>query len=428
MSWLPLVLLIGCASTDSGPAAKPEAAVATPAAATATPAPTPPARPLPPDEPGLGDHFLVIVASKLDPAEAEAALGGARSVPGTHARLILSSRYKNLMPCYTVAIADGLADKKAALALSKQLTAAGVDNYVKNAGAYVGASAALDAFCAGPLQTDDAGDQRFVTVAGGRAFLPVDGEVPAVIPLPPPAPLGDGYRAWIQPLPATGSQVNETGKRWTVVDVKSGKVQVCTETSLTVLTLGTPHFGLLQAPEPPTEPSCGAPALFAELDCALDAGLWLAVAQVSPTVWTAGAPGGETQLAAVQAELAAEAAWTDFSGGEGDEVRREVNLVRYAGPSGAVWAGGGSAESGPGICGGDEITLRGVWAAGDQGLGRRLGDWMNQPFSELEGLVDVDGDGVPEIVWSEFPDGLHLSRVDGSDLTHFEVAFCDCAC
>ena len=53
---------------------------------------------------------------------------------------------------------------------------------------------------------------------------------------------------------------------------------------------------------------------------------------------------------------------------------------------------------------------------------------MNQPFSELEGLVDVDGDGVPEIVWSEFPDGLHLSRVDGSDLTHFEVAFCDCAC
>lgn len=430
-----LLLLLAC---GGGPASKPEPAgpeaSATPPGSPPAPATeAAPARPLPPDEPGLAEHWLVIVASKLDPAETDAPRAAAAAVPGTNARVVLSSRYKNLMPCYHVAIADGLADKAAALALSKTLSAAGVDNYVKNAGAYVGASAALDAFCArlgpgGAVEAGDTGQHRFLTVAGDRAFVPVDGEIPAALKLPDPAPLGEGFRAWIQPLPETGSQVRDPARTWTAVRVGTGEAKRCAETGLVVLTLGTPHFGVLQAPAPPSEPSCGAPALFAGLDCALEPGVWVAVADGSPAGWRQTDAGSEPQLAALKAELDRLPAWSSFSDPGGGPVQRTTSLARYAGPKGAVWVGQGAAESEMGICGGDALNLRAVWAAGEAGLGQRLGEWQESRFSELEGLVDVDGDGVPEIVWSEFPDTLHLSRLDGAELTTFEVAYCDCAC
>ena len=384
-----------------------------------------PAVALPPDEPTLGDQYLVILASKLDPEEVKPAIEAvkARAEISSSPRVLLSSRFKNLMPCYTVGIADAFADKKAAFALSKKLTAAGVDNYVKNAGPYVGPSPTLDAFCASasaePAESEIA---RPLRVVNGGLWMPTGEELPKNMRLAAPKAMDDTYSAWIQ---AIG---DPSPSAWRAVNVETGQRQDCNTRQDAILTLGTPHFGTLQGDEKPTEPSCGMAERYAELDCAGEGEGWLAVpAQANPVAYKASpAP---ALVAAATADLKALPEWSSAAVLDGEEPPvKTVTVTRYDGAGGTFFLVEGKAEAGSGVCGGDDVQLRALYAAQGEGLGRRLGPFHEARFSSVLGVVDVEGDGAPELYLAAFPGQLHLVRANGDPVFEQEIAYCDCPC
>lgn len=432
---LSSLLVLGACGSSEKPSAKPgnggkgtdEKSVAPepPLTLTRVEGPT-----LPPDDPTLSEQYLVILASKLDPAEVEPALAAARAQGelGAKARTLLSSRFKNLMPCYHVGIADAFADKKAAFALSKKLTAAGVDNYVKNAGAYVGASPAIDAFCAGFTSEDVANSvARVLVVAGGKSWLPAEGALPEG--LPAATVMDERFGAWIQPAAADAGDAEEPA-RWNVLDLKTGKVQACGRKGYAVLTLGTPHFGVLQGEEKPTEPACGEPALYAELDCALAEGMYVATPDGAKAPSALTAKGEVAALAELaRAEVERLPGWRDYVPSSPEAaITRTIRVLKYEGSAGAFHVVEGNIEDGEGVCGGDEVAFRALYAADGEGLGRRLGPYLEEHFSRLEAVIDLEGDGAPELYTVSFPDDQHAWRADGSALTSSTIAFCDCAC
>ena len=104
------------------------------------------AQELTPDQ--RSNHWLVIVHSSKTEAEpyitAEYETSTAPVIEklrsaGITPMALNSSRYKQLMPCWNILIAGSSAKKSTARSLSRKLTAAGIDNYVKQAGKYVGA-------------------------------------------------------------------------------------------------------------------------------------------------------------------------------------------------------------------------------------------------------------------------------------------------
>lgn len=213
---LPVLLLAASSLACGGAPA--------PAPSSAPPGPdAPPAGALPalvtaPAEAALADRFLVVLGSKRDAEEAIPALAALASHPevaATPARLA-SSRFKNLMPCYTVTIAGALDDKAEALAVSAALKGIGVDNYVKNAGAYVPRSAAIDAYCeASPAAP--AGAARILALVDGRPWLPLPAPDAVVANAtrgaPHPKALGADFDAWYTPVTPPRSATSPSAAR-----------------------------------------------------------------------------------------------------------------------------------------------------------------------------------------------------------------------
>lgn len=409
---LPLILTLSLACGGGGevqpaPAspASPAKASAASAQAPARPAPKPPA-----DDPTLAPlsgQYLVILASKLDSAESEAALRALPS-PQPGARLIPSSRFKNLMPCYTVAIAGGFADKKEALALGKSLKAAGVDNYVKNAGSLVPPSAAVEGYCTARRSPPPAGEIQLVLSGGGRSWVPSADPIPAG--LPAPVALGQDYDAWEQPAgPASGA--------WNVAPV-DGPARACNATQRSVITLGTPHFGIKEN-GPPDAPVCGSPRAALQLDCALT-GPAVASQSATPIPWPGSpAPGLDAAAAAALASR-----W----GGPG---KREIQVTRHAPASGEgqpVLLVAGTESDDAGVCGGYSTTHFALFLPEGDGLGRQIGAWSGADFADQVWLIDADGDRIPEILIDTFPENLSLRRADGTVIAEQSIDYCDCPC
>lgn len=415
---IPLVLGAACGGGDGSIAPTAQGSPA-PERREATPAP----------EAALGEHFLVIVASSRQASEAEAALGRVRALGegGPRAGTLASSRFKNLMPCYTVAIADALPDRAAALELSKRLKAAGIDNYVKNAGAWVGPSAAIDAYCAGTAVAASGGAAvRRLALAGGRAWVPIEGAIPDG--LPAHQRLSDGLDAWLQPL--AGPPSSGVPRSWLAFEAEQGTTMSCVVKGQGVLTLGTPHFGLLQEASKPTAPACGEPQLMAELDCGLPTGTWLALPAGSTPQALARTAAEVPELAkGALAELDRWPAWRGFAPADPDAaLQKKVTVSRWKGSRGEVHLVEGVLFDDRGPCGGEETTFRAVFAVDGPGLGRRLGPFVEEPFSTLVSLVDVEGDGAPELVTRAFPDTVSLTGADGTVRLRDAIAYCDCAC
>ena len=384
----------------------------------------------------LGEHYLVILASKKDPAEVTAALNQLATLPdtGAHPGTLSSSRFKNLMPCYTVAYADATTDKKAALSLSKTLKAAGVDNYVKNTGKWIGPSAALDAYCASPEHPAN-GDVMVATYAGDSLWLPVHAAESALeaalAGAPDPVSMGDQLDAYLQP--ATTAPAGITGSRYHAVNATTGEAVSCTAGRVAVLTLGTPHYSVQMAEEKPTAPTCGAPALYAELQCGnpkIASGSWVVVPEATPIVGYT--PAGEVAGIEDQAK-AALAASSDFevdpdlSEYEGDTITRSVKVTRWTGPTGDVALVQGTLEILPGICGGDVLTYVGLYAINGQTLGAALGPVLRTGQAFEGGVLDIGGDGRPEFVLDEWLNTV--SVYEGATLRgSLELAYCDCPC
>lgn len=391
------------------------------------------AAPAPPDT--HGDQWLVILGSRRDAAEVIPGLATVQAHPELHAApgTLLSSRYKNLMPCYTVTYALATADKGAALALSRSLTGLKVDNYVKNAGAWVGPSAAIDAFCASPPASRSSAVDVLPVVDGRlwvRAELPAEVETGLLAGAPAPRAVSKAYDAWVQPLPVRNAGTLEIGAPWRVLDVATGKATTCAVDGFAALTLGTPHFGVLQAGTPKA-PACGTAAVYASLACgeALGDGAWVGEPAGGPPMrWWAPDGAGTPQMSAdAERALAAEPGWVAPADGEGPEPTREVTVRLYRGPASRVAVVQGHRVAGD-VCGGEDDLYTYVYATDGERLGARLGELSDASFGELRGLFDREGDGVPERVITSFPTDTSVIGADGLPEGALVIDYCDCPC
>lgn len=381
----------------------------------------------------LTDHYLVILGSKLDPAERIPGVETLRGRPeiGAEVRQVLSSRFKNLMPCLAVTIAGASPDKKAAVALSKKLTAIGVDNYVKNAGAWVGPSSAIDAYCAaGDAPITD--EVRVAARADGALWLPLPSSAAELSALAekttPPRALSDDYDAWIQPLGATEA------KTYRVVDATTGRERTCQTTEDALLTLGTPHFGARQGEEGPSAPTCGSPARFHRLECgeSTDGGHWVAVPEATPIgAYRPFGVGSAPLVDAARQVLTAKTDWEEEPAGHVEEegpLEREVHVSRWRGPSGDVVLVVGTRTWGNGVCGGGDELWFGVFGVNGDTLGAALGELQQAEFANVEGLVDVGADGRPEVIVTSFPQISTIYGGNGNVAASLVIDYCDCAC
>ncbi|MES2640890.1 MAG: hypothetical protein V4850_15480 [Myxococcota bacterium] len=455
---LPLVFGVALAAAlacTGAPEAPPPAAPPPSGPPEAPKAPIPPLSTVGSDaDAALADHWLVILGSERDPRTPIPGATKLRESPDAPAavaarvRQLNSGRFKNLMPCYAITVADTTPDKAAAQALSKRLTELGIDNYVKNAGAWVGPSAAVDTWCGatvhgnGSASAGDPGDESVAVLVAdlGQLWLPI--EAPETVightlrGAPPPVALSDRYDAWRQPLAIDRMGPISVGSAYRAVDVTTGTTVACTVASFDALTLGFPHFGSLDG-EAPTAPTCGEPRVFAALTC--DAatpreGTWVAVSGATPlTVYRPAAASPEErgtglQIAAATTALTASTDWdadpVDIEG----EVTRDVRVTRWVGASGELALVEGTRKAGDGVCGGDTQSWAGLFGIDGDTLGAPLGGFVNTPFGDALGIVDARGDGRPELVTRAFPLTTTVTATDGSAVTTLAIDYCDCAC
>ena len=375
-----------------------------------------------------GDKYWVILQSDRDASKAPPSL----ATIAAHAELGLtpaglpSSRFKNLMPCYEVIVADAKADKAEAVALSKRLTELGVDNYVKNAGPYVGRRAAVDAWCAASDPAVAPDGVWWAFSAGGSSWMLL-GDDPAIAESArlgaPKATMRD-RSTWVATLSA------ETIGRWKVGDPvsvvqPSGPPNSCKILRFADLTTGTPHFGVFQADEDPSAPTCGAPALAAELDCAVTEGaLVVPPTAPAPTILAVGAPVTEPAVAdAARKAFAPLPEWTESrTWGEGSATEA-VTVTPVTSAAGPLWLVEGriTAEGG---CGGVDEAFFVLLDPKNPG-GAPIAGPTRASFGQLRAVVDL-GKG-PELWLSNFPAGEALIGAAGPRAP-LDIAYCDCGC
>ncbi len=446
LTLLACALLLGC------PAAPPVEETSRPSVAPAdppppTPEPTPQAEAGPDRAPALEEAklsgaWLVILASNTEPGQEPAGLtrilDDATLAPGARPGRLDSSHFKGLMPCYEVVVATAGTDKAEALEVSRTLKAAGIDHYVKNAGAYVGERPAVDAHCARQRAGQAAscpGSLRLAERWGGAVYVDMGlkDEVAsrALDTAGSATSLGGDGSAWAAPLTVQNLDDLSVGGEVAVATAAGGAPTRCSVTRFVALTRGTPHWGWSEQQEH-TGPGCGTAEVFAELDCDL-ADVRLASAAPIPARATPSSDPVQDPDPFVSA-LRTSRAWAEASveakrAAEGTPVVEEMTVTRWTMGERELYVVQGWLRTGDGFdeCGGDEVNIvvRGVMPA--------TGPVPLVPFrlatrEEWIGLFDVDADGRLDVISTSFPGTTTIHRSDGEPLCFAQIAYCDCPC
>jgi hypothetical protein len=400
----------------------------------------------------LSDRYLVILQSSPEPRVAAPSLAALAGQPDLLAPVVRasSSWFKGLAPCYELTVAGAFEHERQATTLERQLDLLGVDSYVKNAGRYVGPQEAVEAWCRRdqPRQVAGCDGVRFAEVHDGAAWLPLaldeDAATAAMQGLPAPTPLG-GLDAWSSPLPPDRLPEGIAGTRWKLFAPASGRsLGLCKVSSFAAITSGHPHFGYLQQDPPPTAPGCGEPAPFARLSCKSppDEPLVAVPGEApDPVLYKALSPLRDIDLEDDVKALANRTPAFQSAFAEAREAANErsaplqqlVTLTGYVAPGRKVLAVRVTLQTGDGEiwCGADDVRveLSAVydWPA-DGGLGSELVPLHRVGNTELLGLIDLEGDGVPELVERVWPDTLRFDRAGLGPSCKAERAYCDCPC
>lgn len=437
---LVLVAFSGCRGLHGcGTSEPPASAVAS--AASAPDASTPGVTP-PPPEAAYAKTWLVILHSSPTPGEGAQALEALKKtgLPAEPRRLS-SNAFRNLRPCLEVVVARAFPDKAGAEGFQKQLVAAGVDAYVKNAGALDPERENKEAACRAVATRASAPGRavpRFVEVQAGRTFMLL-GKAADESGL---QPVDDSRSLWMGPASVDPSGFFAQGD---AVDLygASGLVQPgCKVTGFARINRGVPHFGYLQQQPPPTEPGCGQAWAFAELDCGMtpnDVVFALPAGTKAPEFYTPGdAPSeelraeqdaalrktarfvelsaeGHIEAEQVQEPLKEEVKASTFSQGE-----RQVVLTKLH-----VYTG-----EGEGRCGRDYSAQVSRAVVRGPGVEARALSVKELDADEVVGVLDLEGDGRVELLLDQSWTGRHLRlvREDGTEVAGSEVEFCDSGC
>jgi hypothetical protein len=411
--------------------------------------------PLPPMAPEpelLSDKFLVILASSDQPRHMPESLIILADHPQLMAQVQRSSSswFQGLMPCFEITTIGAFEYRRQATALARQLDALGVDNYVKQAGRYVGSQQVVQAWCESEHSTVTAGcgDVHFAEVYDGKAWmlLPQD---PVVIERalegsPAPQPLG-GLRAWSSPLGAETIDPYSRGQSWKLYAPGAAKaLGKCKIESFAAITRGQPHWGYLEQQPEPTEPGCGSPELFARLSCKEPVDeplLALPADHADPVLYTELAPLRNIEL---EDDVKAMVARTPAFGPAFAQAREDaeermmplqqlVTLRGFVAPGRKVLLVLITLQTGDGVvwCGADDVRveLAGVYEwTQDDGLGAELVPFHSIELAEVLGLIDIDADGVPELLQRRWPHELELFRVGQEQACSAPQDYCDCPC
>lgn len=440
--------LLACGGSTPAPQT-PEAptAPATPDAPApeATPDAPPPATSMAPpaprvDGPEYSDAWLVILASNSEPGPLPPAIDQLRSedntIAGAQPGTLDSSRFKGLMPCYEVVFAYAGPDKAHALELSKDLKAAKIDNYVKNAGKYVGARPAVEAFCARQREGQTTSCPANVLLAHrerDRVFvdLGLTGDVAEralASRSGPEAVVGPNGHNVAAPLGAQTLGGLSIGDSLHVAAASGGEMTACAVEEFVALTRGTPHWGWYDGPK--DGPMCGNPEVFARLDCDLPDAALASRAPLAPRA-----------VREVEAEpitdaliplLQTSAAWKTAMGeararAEGETLEQERTFERWRLGDRELLVVDAWIKTGEGFdeCGGGDVNLH---VRGVVENGAIVVPFRDATYESWLGLLDLGGDGSLEVISYSFPSVTTIHRADGEPLCGAEIAYCDCPC
>ncbi|MFT5684706.1 MAG: hypothetical protein ACI8RZ_005650 [Myxococcota bacterium] len=376
------------------------------------------------------DTWLVVVHSSRTSGELPESWDAlvAISRDGARPERLNSSHFKGLMPCYEIVIAAGIPDRQGAGLLSEGLRVSGVDNYIKNAGAYVGPDPRIDAACEPAVVTAADGPDIAVSRAGALHLslsLPDAVHERALEGVADPKKLADAT-SWSAPLPVQTIGTVSLGAGYTAVGL-DGVAQDCTVTGFSALTEGQPHFGYFQRGELDS-PGCGEPRIHAVLSCdAAEVALVVPAGSTPPTVHGL-APSTPQPLSehlrsldrfqSIHRDLSAQAARLDASLQESGTVGEVTGTtLQHIGVE--LITG-----EGLNVCGYDDLNapLHAVVDADRQ----VVLPFVALPWTTPVGIAQV-GSSWRWIV-RDWTGTWELRDTEGDVVSRWERMFCDCAC
>jgi hypothetical protein len=401
-----------------------------------------------PEPAAYGDKWLVILSSSRQKGEEPKSLDTLRKHPdlGTNLERLSSSQFRGLMPCFEIVVARAFADQNEAKAFSKRLKKLAVDNYVKNAGSYVGVRDELERYCERPpTRGAGCGDAHWVERHGERTFMMLPSDPVMLdrisVQARPPKMLDGDHRVWISPLSSKQIGAYRIGQTY---EVRESHSDACSITRFALLTRGTPHFSYLQNAqnEPPTAPGCGSPELFAELDCAVSGDDLTFPRGGKVTRYSNNGPRGslvEPVLAALRrsaSPVTLDNAYTTAQRGAAErkaELREYQDVHLFETDQRRVGLYTLSLQTGEGLtdCGADDVRIdlaALVELSADYEVTSVLmpAREMSETISDI---LDVGADGSLELVLeTKFPHSRELLPVSGGPYCGVVVPFCDCGC
>lgn len=185
-----------------------------------------------------------------------------------------SNYFKGLMPCWNIIIGGSFDTKKQASAYTKKLKKAGINNYFKHAGKYVGNDPQVEQACEQIVQATSQAVPFFPIIQwGGHVLVPVIAPKPvldrAMEKAKPIKPVDESTHAWLQDLVPIRIGEMSIGKPVSVYPRYSSSSKTCKIKRFVSLTWGQPHFSWKPDGIHGDGPSCGYQQVMAQLDCEL---------------------------------------------------------------------------------------------------------------------------------------------------------------
>ena len=178
-----------------------------------------------------------------------------------------SGLYKNLMPCWNILVAAGFSTKEDAVELSKDLKASGIDNYVKNAGKFIGEDPRIEKLCNSTQERIDSSPYRLGISANGHIQMRLkvsDVLLERMVQAHYKQLTSLSDSVWHTKLPVQNIDGYQQGDAYTAINLTAVAPPTnCSIQNFSMMVLGVPHF----SEENIHEPKCGSPEIFAELDC-----------------------------------------------------------------------------------------------------------------------------------------------------------------
>lgn len=466
--WLPLTLLAPAAVAACGGeapdpaeqerlaetlAAWSEAQDPSPAAGAPADPGAVPGPPFATDPETLAGRHLVILPGSGEPGAQVSGLDRLAAHPALLAEVQRASStwFAGFPPCREITFAGAFEHRRQATARARELEGLGLQAEVAEAGAYLGPQRPIAAWCRRaptPRGPQACADARFAEVHDGQVWmwLALDEEATtaALAESGAPAPLGD-LDTWFAPVPGDAHGGHRKGDAWRVVAPGSGRaVGTCRISRFAALTRGEPHASWRAQEPAPTAPGCGAPELFARLDCraAPDEPLLASRgAAPAPVLYTALAPLRDIELEdAAKAVVSRSPGFTEaFAGAQAQALERSAPLQQLVSLTGFVARGTKvllvqvSLQTGDGVtgCGRDDVRvdLAAVHAwARDGRIGPPIVPLHAVEGAEILGLIDLAGDGTLELFERAWPGTLRLDSARGPSACALERGYCTSPC